>query len=96
MNDNTLKFNGAVLLYALWALLVWRLKLDPSELVGSIKYALGALGLYHAVTNLQIGQPTALQQLLDNHQQLLDNPPPPPSAPTVPGAPTMTLGKGPQ
>ena len=85
MTDNQLKFLAGALLYALWAVLVWLLKLDPSELVGSIKYALGALGLYHAVTNLQAGQqatlPIALAQLFGQQKT---------------GVPTVPLDKGPQ
>ncbi len=86
MSDTQLKFLGAVLLYALWAALVWILKLDPADLVGSIKYALSALGLYHAITNLQGGQqqtlPAALLQILGQ--------------PAKPGVPTVPLDKGPQ
>lgn len=86
MNDAQIKFVSAGLLYALWAFLVWLLKLDPSDLVGSIKYALGGLGLYHMVTNLQGNQqqglPAVLAQLLGSSQK--------------PGAPTVPLDKGPQ
>lgn len=86
MNDSQIKFASAAGLYALWAILVFVLKLDPSDLVGSIKYALGGLGVYHLVTNLQSGQqqtlPAALLQLLGQPQK--------------PGIPTVPLDKGPQ
>lgn len=61
MNVSYLKFAGAVLLFGLWTALVVTGHQDP-DLIDAIKYGLAALGLYHAVSNLQ--GPQQVQQLL--------------------------------
>jgi hypothetical protein len=61
MNTAYLKFAGAALLFGLWTALVMTGHQD-ADLIDAIKYALGALGLYHAVSNLQ--GPQQVQQLV--------------------------------
>jgi hypothetical protein len=53
MNQTYLKYGACALLFALWAALDYVFKQNPADLISSIKWALGALGLYHTVTNLQ-------------------------------------------
>jgi hypothetical protein len=56
-----LKFAVCVLLFALWTGLVVTGHKD-ADLIEAIKYALGALGFYHAIANLQAtGTPSAQQ-----------------------------------
>jgi hypothetical protein len=53
-----LKFGAGALLFGLWTLLVWSGHADAG-LIDAIKYALGTLGLYHAVSSLQAAIPPA-------------------------------------
>lgn len=53
MNETYIKYASGALLYVLWAGLVIYLKLDPSDLISTIKWGLLALFGYHAVSNLQ-------------------------------------------
>lgn len=73
MTATYLKFLAAVLLFLLWTVLVWCGHADPA-LIDAIKYALGSLGLYHTITNLQ-----GTSQLATFLQSL-----PQPSAPVAP------------
>jgi hypothetical protein len=54
-----LKFAGCVLLFGLWTALIITGH-ENADLIDAIKYALGALGFYHAIANLQS---TNLQQI---------------------------------
>jgi hypothetical protein len=58
MNSTYLKFGAATLLFALWTALVWTNHADPG-LIDAIKYALGTLGIYHAVENLGTWPPSS-------------------------------------
>lgn len=65
MNETNIRYIAGAGLFILWAALVFALKLDPSELIGTIKWGLGALFSYHAITNLQgTSQLTAILQAL--------------------------------
>jgi branched-subunit amino acid transport protein len=74
MNAAYLKFAGCVLLFALWTGLVVIGHAD-SDLIAAIKYALGSLGLYHAVTNLQAAQQTSLGVMAQQIVQQLQSKP---------------------
>jgi len=81
MNAVYLKFLAAALLFLLWTALVWTGHADPA-LIGAIKFALGSLGLYHTVTNLQgTSQLAALLQALQ--QPSAPAAPPKSSVPTI-------------
>lgn len=73
MTNTYLKFLAAVLLFLLWTVLVWTNHANP-DLIDAIKYALGSIGLYHTITNLQGTSQLAL--LLQSLPQ--------PSAPVAP------------
>lgn len=57
MNSTYIKFGAAAVLFALWTALVCTNHADPG-LIDAIKYALGTLGIYHAVENLGTWPPT--------------------------------------
>jgi hypothetical protein len=74
MNDY-LKYGAGAGLFALWLALVLYLKLDPSDLISTIKLSLFAILGYAGVTKLQAAPSDPAQPI---------TPPKPTSAPTVP------------
>lgn len=69
-----LKYAAGAALFGLWAFLVIYLKLDPQDIIGTIKIALLAIMGYAGVTKLQASQPAPP----------VDVPPAKPGLPTVP------------
>jgi hypothetical protein len=61
--NSYLKFASCLMLFGLWTGLVVTGHKD-ADLIEAIKYALGALGFYHALVNLQgtAGYPAAVAQ----------------------------------
>ncbi|SIO58439.1 hypothetical protein [Paraburkholderia phenazinium] len=90
MNQTYLKYAAAAALFVLWALLDYLFKQDPADLISSIKWALGALGAYHTITNLQgPQQQVPLAVLMQMLQQFA------PQQPAKPGLPTVPLKEAP-
>lgn len=85
MNQTYLKCGATAALFVLWAVLDYVFKQDPVDLIRSIKWALGALGAYHTITNLQgPQQQVPMSVLVQMLQQFAPQQPAKPGLPTVP------------
>lgn len=82
MSQTYLKYAAAAGLFLLW-LAVDLLRVNDPTLISAIQWALGALGVYHAATNLQGN--SQISELLQAVQQMA------PRAPAKPGLPTVPL-----
>lgn len=90
MNQTYLKYGATAALFALWALLDYIFKQNPADLISAIKWALGALGAYHTITNLQgPQQQIPVNVLMQMLQQFA------PQQAAKPGLPTVSLKESP-